>query len=139
MTEIKIRKTVERDLDLIYKIWLQTGWNSKYQIDYKNFKKSWQSSYLTKCIENENSEIIAIGRAISDGTLYAMIYDIVVDKKHRKKGFGRLIVNSIIADLKTKNIKIIQLMSAIDQTDFYKKIGFTERPYSGPGMQLENT
>lgn len=123
-----------KDLPQAFQLWLQTGWNQTYAIDQGQFIKSWSNAFIRKCIWHGN-KMIAIGRANSDGVLYSMIHDIVVDVEHRKNGFGRQIVKAIVDELTSHGIKVIQLMSAKDQSEFYKKVGFSVRAADRPGMQ----
>jgi ribosomal protein S18 acetylase RimI-like enzyme len=117
-----------------YQLWLEAGWNGEYGIDEAAFRQSWRGSIVKKCIVLDD-KIIAIGRANSDGVLYSMIHDIVVQREYRQKGHGRLIVDAIIRDLRNANIKVIQLMAATNQWPFYQKLGFEVRSSERPGMQ----
>lgn len=119
-----------------YKLWEQTGWNATYRISLAEFTKSWQASAVKKCIVQEG-RIVAIGRANSDGILYSMIHDIVVHSDCRRKGLGRKIILEIVDELKTMNVRSIQLMAAQGQAPFYEKLGFVARPDDRPGMQYD--
>lgn len=117
-----------------FELWLQTGWNAGYQIDYDQFVKSWSGSPVKKCAFRDGA-LVAIGRANSDGVLYSMIHDVVVHEKYRGTGLGRTIVSELVSELQRMGIVVIQLMAAANQTTFYERLGFEARPADAPGMQ----
>lgn len=118
----------------IYAVWESAGWNQKYRLTEADFIQSWDAA-LVKHYVMQADQIVAIGRAHSDGVLYAMIYDVVVLPEFRGCGFGRRIVERLIADLKDMGIRSIQLMAAPDQAPFYEKLGFRIRAEQAPGME----
>ena len=117
-----------------YELWTQTGWNDGYRVSLADFMKSWQASAVKKCIV-QDGQVVAIGRANSDGILYSMIHDIVVHRDHRGKGLGRSIVLEVVQELKAMKVRSIQLMAAKGQAAFYERLGFEIRPNDAPGMQ----
>ena len=125
-----------QQFDAAYDLWLQTGWNHNYQISATDFARSWRASLVKKCIV-VNGQMVAIGRANSDGVLYSMIHDIVVHADWRGRGLGRSIVLEVVNELRALKVKSIQLMAAKGQAGFYEKLGFEFRPTDGPGMQMK--
>ena len=117
-----------------YHLWEQTGWNADYRISLVEFKKSWLASAVKKCIV-QNGQMVAIGRANSDGVMYSMIHDIVVHPDNRGQGLGRSIVLEVVDELKAMKVRTIQLMAASGQAAFYEKLGFETRPDDAPGMR----
>ena len=59
---------------------------------------------LKKCLANSDvivslwvgNEIVGFGRALTDGIYRGVLWDIVIDKNHQGKGYGKKIVNSIL-------------------------------------------
>lgn len=117
-----------------FSLWLTTGWNEGYRLSEEEFVRAWQAS-LTKKALFVDDRLVAIGRANTDGVVYAMIYDVVVHPDWRGKGFGRRIVQELVEELEEMGIRAIQLMAAAGQAPFYEKLGFEARPVEGPGMQ----
>jgi ribosomal protein S18 acetylase RimI-like enzyme len=82
-----------------------------------------------KAFENSHSvvfvfdgkQLIGFGRAISDGTYEAAVYDIAVVPEYQGKGIGKLIMESIIQRLSYCNII---LFASPGKEDFYKKLSF---------------
>ena len=80
----------------------------------------------------KNSEIIGMGRAISDGISDAYIQDVTVKKKYRNKKIGANIINEIILSLKSDNIGWIGLVAEKGTEKFYTSIGFKKMDNSVP-------
>ena len=125
----------DEHLSEAYGIWITAGWNDAYRLSEPDFIKSWMASPVkVGCWSGDR--LVAIGRSNTDGIIYAMIYDVVVDPGHRSRGYGKAIVKELVDILKGMNIRAIQLMSASGQSGFYKKLGFRERRRDRPGMEL---
>jgi len=71
----------------------------------------------------QKKEIIGFGRATSDETFRAVLWDVVVDKKYQNCGLGKKIVNSILNNSRVKNVEIVYLMTTYCE-QFYNNIGF---------------
>ena len=72
-----------------------------------------------------NDKILGFGRALSDGTYRTVLWDIVIDHNYQGKGYGKLIVNSLLESKRIKQSEKIYLMTS-NQKDFYCQIGFDE-------------
>ena len=88
---------------------------------------------LKKCLAHSdviislwsNNKILGFGRALSDGIYRSVLWDIVIDHNHQRKGYGKLIVNSLLDSQKIKQSEKIYLMTS-KQKDFYCQIEFRE-------------
>ena len=87
-------------------------------------RKSLANSDAIISLWNGN-EIVGFGRALSDGIFRAVLWDIVIDKNHQGKGYGKLIVNNLLNSRKLKNTKKIYLMTT-NKKLFYSQIDFKE-------------
>ena len=54
-----------------------------------------------------------------------MLWDIVIDHQHQGKGYGKLIVNSLLESKKINQSEKVYLMTST-QKNFYCQIGFKE-------------
>ncbi len=72
-----------------------------------------------------NKKILGFGRGLSDGTYRSVLWDIVIDHHHQGKGYGKLIVNSLLESRMIKQSQKVYLMTT-NQKDFYSQIGFEE-------------
>jgi len=88
---------------------------------------------LKQCLANSdvivslwiNNKILGFGRALSDGVYRSVLWDIVIDDDYQGKGYGKLIVNSLLDSKKIKPSEKVYLMTS-NQKDFYCQIGFKE-------------
>ena len=88
---------------------------------------------LKKCLANSDvvislwvdKEIVGFGRALTDGIYRGVLWDIVIDKNHQGKGFGRLIIKKLLSSKKIKNTKRIYLMTT-NKKLFYSQFDFKE-------------
>ena len=98
-----------------------------------SWAKNRKIKYLKNCLANSDvivslwskNKILGFGRALSDGTYRSILWDIVIDHNHQGKGYGKLIVNSLLESKMIKQSEKIYLMTS-NQKDFYCQIGFDE-------------
>ena len=72
-----------------------------------------------------NNKILGFGRALSDGIYRSVLWDIVIDHHYQGKGYGKLIVNSLLESKNIKQSEKVYLMTS-NQKDFYCQVGFKE-------------
>ena len=88
---------------------------------------------LKKCLANSDvvisiwlsNKIVGFGRALSDGVFRGVLWDIVIDKNHQGKGYGKLVVQNLLNSKKIRNTKKIYLMTT-NKKLFYSQIDFKE-------------
>ncbi len=121
--------------DAYLKLFETTGWNQGYQADtdalYRAISSSW---YILSAYDKNN--LVGFGRIISDGVLYALICDMIVNPSYQGTGIGSQILEKLIEKCHREKIRVIWLFSARGKSAFYEKFGFRERPVDAPGMQL---
>jgi GNAT superfamily N-acetyltransferase len=112
-----------------------TGWNTKYRATPQDLADAIQRSWFLVGAYDAD-RLIGFGRIISDGVLYAMVYDMIVHPEYQRQGIGSEILVRLIRRCRDASIRDIQLFSAKGKESFYKKHGFKRRPDDGPGMQF---
>ena len=98
-----------------------------------NWAKKRKIKDLKNCLANSdvivslwsNHKILGFGRGLSDGTYRSVLWDIVIDHHHQGKGYGKLIVNSLLESKRIRHSEKVYLMTS-NQKDFYCQIGFDE-------------
>ena len=83
-------------------------------------KKAFEASHTTTFVYN-NDQLIGMGRAISDGTYQAAVYDCAVLPEFQGRGIGKIIMNRILAHVSHCNII---LYASPGKEGFYQKLGF---------------
>ena len=90
----------------------------------KELKKSLANSDVIISIWSHD-QIVGFGRALSDGIFRGVLWDIVIDKDHQGKGYGKLIVKNLLSSKKLRNTKKVYLMTT-NKKLFYSQIDFKE-------------
>ena len=70
-----------------------------------------------------NEQLVAIGRASSDGIYRAVLWDVVVSKDQQGKGAGRTVVERLLAAPLVHRAERIYAMTT-QQQGFYERLGF---------------
>jgi GNAT superfamily N-acetyltransferase len=81
-----------------------------------------------------DGKLVGFGRVLSDGKIYGLLVDLMVDPAFRSRGVGRQLTNFIVEQCASDGVKIIQLLSSAEGKDLYLKSGFTPCPTESPGM-----
>jgi len=109
-------------IDELYKLYKQAWWaNTRNK---KEIKKMLKHTDIIVGVINKKGKLIGFARVLSDFVYKAEIYDVIVDKKYRGKGVGKLLVKKIINHKKLKRVKQFNLQCLDEITFFYKKFGF---------------
>jgi len=119
-----------------YLLYLETGWNENLRLNKKEVAKAVQRSFITISVYQQ-TQLIGFGRVISDGVVYAGIYDVMVKPEFQHHGIGSEIVKRLIKKCQSANIRSIHLFAAKYAESFYQKLGFVNRPLDMPGMKYE--
>ena len=90
-------------------------------------------SDLKKCLSKSDviislwidKKIVGFGRALSDEIFRSVLWDIVIDQNHQGKGYGKIIVKTILESKKIKGTEKIYLMTT-NKKDFYTQLDFEQ-------------
>ena len=88
---------------------------------------------LRKCLANSDVVIsiwshnkpVGFGRALSDGIYRGVLWDIVIDQDHQRKGYGKMIVDNLLESKQIKHTQKIYLMTTSKKL-FYSQFDFKE-------------
>ena len=72
-----------------------------------------------------DQDLIGFGRASSDNSCRAVLWDVVVNKTCQGKGYGKKIIKSLLSSKKLKHVENIYLMTT-NCYEFYKLAGFKQ-------------
>ena len=88
-------------------------------------------------IVTKGSEIIGMGRALSDGASDAYIQDVTVKKTCRSRGIGTRIIEKLIERLHQDGLYWIGLIAEKNSYPFYERLGFKKMPDSVPMLRKD--
>jgi predicted GNAT family N-acyltransferase len=125
----------EVDMNIIYELgahqitqlhtfYQQEWWTNKRSLE-ETKKVVTNSSIVIGLIDN-NSNLKAFARVLTDYTFKAIIFDVIVDKSFRNKGLGKELMNLIIGHNKLKDVKHFELYCLPKMVEFYKAYGFND-------------
>jgi ribosomal protein S18 acetylase RimI-like enzyme len=123
------------DKEQFFALFQTTGWFSDRNLDvdrlYAAISNTW---YMVSAYDNGN--LVGFGRVISDGTLHAMITEVIILPQYQGKGIGSNIVNDLVEKCQKNDMIHILLISASGKAGFYEKHGFIRRSDAMPGMHF---
>jgi len=107
------------------------GWGEI--INFSVAEKSLNNSVSGVVVEDENGNVIGMGRIVGDGAIYFYIQDIVVSPKHQKKGIGNIMLNNMFEWLNNNapSQSFIGLFATTEAEEFYKKFTLEKRDLIG--------
>ncbi|HVP13447.1 MAG TPA: GNAT family N-acetyltransferase [Phycisphaerae bacterium] len=93
------------------------------------------ASLYSVCLLHDG-EVVGCGRVVGDGGIYLYIQDIIVLPAYQRQGWGRRIMEAMMAYVASKAGRntFVGLNAAEGVAPFYYRYGFAERPPGRPGM-----
>ncbi|MBT4077715.1 MAG: GNAT family N-acetyltransferase [Gammaproteobacteria bacterium] len=124
------------DKSEFYPLYVSSGWNQSLMLSAEQLEQAVKNSFSVISVY-ENNQLIGFGRIVSDGVVYATIYDVIVSPNWQKQGIGSTIVRKLVSQCEFNDIRSIHLFAAKGAENFYKNLGFASRPFDSPGMVYE--
>ncbi len=108
--------------------------------DPNQLDRAFQGSFAVRSAW-DGSQLLGIGRMISDGAMNSMIYDLVVDPSLQKAGIGKAIMSALIGAAPGTRI---YLGATFGNEAFYYKLGFRKHrtamglyPFESPYLDYD--
>lgn len=86
------------------------------------------------CSGHVDGRQVAFARAVTDQATFAYLADVFVLAQHRGKGYGRAIVESLMADMRLQGLRRWHLVTR-DMQPLYARLGFA--PLSQPERHMQ--
>jgi len=134
MTEIKYAERVP-DCEAYLELFNTTGWNDMYRVSAGDLQRSLTRSWHA-ISAFEEKRLVGFGRLLSDGVLYAVVFDVIVAPELQRQGIGTGIMRRLLQRCESHGIRDVLLFSAAGTPAFYRRFGFVDRPGEAPGMML---
>ncbi len=123
-------------IDEFYPLYTATGWNESLNLSADELERAIRNSYRVVSVY-EGKRLIGFGRVVSDGVVYATLYDVMVLPKWQHQGIGSSIIRKLVRQCEAEGIRSIHLYAARGAESFYNKLGFYARPWDAPGLVYE--
>jgi len=91
-----------------------------------------RASHVVGVVEEGTERLVAIARAISDGTRHAWIYDVVVAEALRGRGLGESMMRLLLDHAAVRGARSVRLGTR-DAEGFYARLGFVTVEEAGVG------
>lgn len=134
MMEIKYAERVP-DCEAYLELFETTGWNESYRASAGDLQRSLTRSWHA-ISAFEEKRLVGFGRLLSDGVLYAVVFDVIVVPDMQRQGIGTGIMTRLLKRCESHGIRDVLLFSAAGTRSFYRRFGFVDRPGDAPGMIL---
>jgi len=116
----------------IVELYRAGGW-WKEGMDQRRINDLIRGSFLfAVAIDITTGKAVGMGRVISDGVADAYIQDLVVLADWRNSGVGKLILESLLDECRSRKIAWIGLIAEPGKEDFYGALGFRSMPFHVP-------
>lgn len=110
-----------------------TGWNAMYRCTAAELGGSLRSSWHV-ISAYDDATLIGAGRLVSDGVLYAVVFDMIVTPDRQGRGVGSEIMRRLLDRCDAAGIRDVLLFAARGTEGFYRRHGFVPRAQDAPGM-----
>lgn len=87
---------------------------------------------------NEGNELVGFARVLTDFTLKALIFDVIIREDQRKTGLGNKLLSLIKSHEKLQRVRHFELYCLPEMFKFYTKHGFTPEVGEIKLMRLVN-
>jgi GNAT superfamily N-acetyltransferase len=110
-----------------------TGWNAMYRCTAAELEESLRKSWYVISAYHD-TVLIGAGRLVSDGVLYAVVFDMIVTPHWQGRGIGSEILKRLLDRCEAAGIRDVLLFAARGTEGFYRRHGFIPRAQDAPGM-----
>jgi ribosomal protein S18 acetylase RimI-like enzyme len=113
------------DYDKLKILFNEAGWNDKTD-DINRLKSMVENSQIVVTAWDEGT-MVGFARCITDYVFNGQINNVVVDPKYRRKGIGKVLIDTILDSSKQVTY---MLRGSIRNENFYRSLGFEDGPIS---------
>lgn len=113
------------DYDRLKTLFNEVGWNDKTD-DINRLKTMVENSQIVVTAWDEET-MVGFARCTTDYVFNGQINNVVVDSKYRRKGIGKVLIDTIVDSSKQVTY---MLRGSIRNEKFYRSLGFKDGPIS---------
>ena len=113
------------DYDKLKTLFNEVGWNDKTD-DINRLKAMVENSQIVVTAWDEET-MVGFARCTTDYVFNGQINNVVVDSKYRRKGIGKVLINTILDSSKQVTY---MLRGSIRNEKFYRSLDFEDGPIS---------
>jgi aralkylamine N-acetyltransferase len=123
-TQVQYQIRTSVPVEAVVALYQAAGWWHESQENRERIPAMIRGSFCFMIARSQEGDIIAMGRAISDGASDAYIQDVVVLPAFRGQGIGGELIRRLTAYCRERNLGWIGLVAEPGTIDFYERLGY---------------
>lgn len=113
----------DKHIRRVYQLYKDVGWGHARSLE--GTISSIKGSQVCIGLLDNNDNLIAFARVLSDYIYKAMIFDVIVSTEHRGRGLAQQLIKLIKSHKQLKQVKHFELYCLPEMEPFYSKLGFS--------------
>lgn len=77
-------------------------------------------------VDDEIGRLVGFARVLTDDVYLAVVLDVIVRPDRQGEGLGKLLLDAIVADVRLRDVRSIELVCQPELVAFYQRWGFTD-------------
>jgi predicted GNAT family N-acyltransferase len=118
-----IPKLSERHIVQLHQLYQLEWWSRGRTLDAT--RRGVAGSQVVIGMINQDDELVAFVRVLTDFTFKALIFDVIVAESARSLGLGRKLMDLVTSHESLRDVRHFELYCLPDMIDFYVPHGFT--------------
>ena len=107
----------------LYKLYQKEWWTEKRTLE--ETQKVVKNSQIVIALLDENDELQAFVRVLTDYVFKALIFDVIVSEKQRGKGLGKELMRLVQNHSKLQEVNHFELYCLPEMVEFYEEFDFS--------------
>jgi len=108
----------------LHKLYQKEWWTDKRTLE--ETQKVVENSQIVIAMLDENNELQAFARVLTDYVFKALIFDVIVSEKYRGQGLGKELMSLVQNHSALEVVKHFELYCLPEMVGFYEDFGFTK-------------
>ena len=112
----------ENQIKQLHTLYQQEWWTKERSLE--EAQKVVRHSQIVIAMVDDNKNLVAFARVLTDFTIKALVFDLIVACGYRSKGLGETLLSCVLNHRDLQNIKHFELYCLPEMVQYYKKFGF---------------
>jgi predicted GNAT family N-acyltransferase len=112
-----------RQIEQLHALYQNESWSKGRTLE--ETRQGVEGSTLCIALADEEDNLAAFCRILSDGIFKALVFDVIVDEKYRGEGLGKQLVALAKSHPALARVKHLELYCLPELESFYARHGFT--------------
>ena len=130
-----ITQLSELQLEQLHRLYQHEWWSTNRTLD--ETKKIVVNSSMIFAMVNQQNDLVAFCRVLTDSCFFAYLYDVIVKSDHRKQGLSNMLLKAVIAHPELSKLDSIELVCRKEMMEYYQQHGFSSDYGKSIAMRLE--